>query len=368
MNEMEHQGGIVLLTGAGASGYFGLATLDELLGRTSIGFDDKEIMGLLLEVTRSIEAINPDRSIFEELISKLRYYLELTRTLKMDQTLIARIGVLPHSITTGTLENKWWKALTKCYRTLVGEYGPDNIAYDMDEVQTVVALLESIARLDSDRLHLFTTNYDCSYQKISANCDTLNFLSHIDSKKGLFSDIWFPSRKDLAEKSLPEIYVHRLHGCIAWFIDKEMPYQIKEIFGAGGKFQINDDGMLHDMCIKLVGSEEIGLNAAFLSAFQEFYDKLNTAKCLLVWGFSFRDREVLRAINGAFYTRKEAFPIYYIDPYLSEDEVFSNIRETLRPVPVHVSDHFRPKQIPWLPKYSGEQLIEATMTLLKEIV
>jgi hypothetical protein len=357
--------GLILLTGAGASGYMGLPTLDQLLSQACINISNDEVTSIILDAKRSIEAQTHSAAIFEEIIAKLREYTSIFYKLRTDPNISKRTGHLPPVITTGSLEYKYWNALTNCYRVMLNKYGPNSINFSSQQVSDITSLIYELANVNRGDLHLFTTNYDCAYQLFATKLNSLDFLSHISNTDGIFSDNWYSVRKDLQCKNLPKVYIHRLHGCVAWYKNEDAPYKIEEVYGAGSSLEIIDDKKLHNMCIKLVSHEEIGTNRAFFSAFQEFNELLIKARCLLIWGFSFRDREVVRAINNIFFYREKPLLIYYIDPYRDENNILNNIRQSISTVPVRISDNFRPKQIKWDSRQSGEDLINKTILSLE---
>jgi hypothetical protein len=253
---------------------------------------------------------------------------------------------------------------------LVQSYGPNVIKIDSKEFKFLVQLLEILSHKNSP-LHIYTTNYDCSYQVFASNCNNISFYTHIHNEKGSFGESWYNSRKDLEESNLPEICVHRLHGCVTWFNEKDKEGgsgDTLEKYGSGGgdrKIQISDEE-LHSMCIKLVTSQLTGTNRVFTSAFEEFSEHLKNIKTLLVWGYSFQDYEVTRKINDALSLREnDPFKIYYIDPYLTEYAVKENIRKTLRNnAPDQESKHFNPIQIEWTPNEGREELVKQILQKL----
>ena len=85
---------------------------------------------------------------------------------------------------------------------------------------------------------------------------------------------------------------------------------------------------------------------------------------LLVWGYSFRDLEVLRVINQAF-SQRRSFPVLYVDPYLDEKTALGHIRSSLHDAPVPLDLRFRPKKIPWITNDGHKQLITAVIESLK---
>lgn len=199
---------------------------------------------------------------------------------------------------------------------------------------------------------------------LASNCEDVSFLTHINNENGEFEEKWFAANPNIEGLDLPQIYVHRLHGCVAWYTDDPTPFRVVEAYGSGDILEILDDDYLSRMCIKLVVSQLIGENPAFVLGFREFSDHLKNAKILLVWGYSFRDLEVLRSINLTFFSRKTPLRIYYIDPFLKEMEANKNIHSTLLKAPVVVSQGFRPKRINWNTSDGHNELISRTTETL----
>lgn len=368
--ENEHSS-ITLLVGAGASVHLGLPTLDDLLKRAVLGND--EVAERIRQTRNSIEAA-PKRyktAVFEELIVQIKDYLRMTHVMKIDNTYRREINSIPYDFDNGQIESKWKKALSKCYRVLLDEYGPSKIDPSSESFFVTIELLKKISELNGNSLQIFTTNYDCSYQVLGSNTDELNVFSHIDNKNGRFKDNWFPQERDL-EEDIPSVFIHRLHGCVAWYVMsgggdcfKEDCGVVEEVWGAGDDLIIEDDDYLNNMCIKLIASQLLGTNPVFSSSFEEFEAHLENTQILLVWGYSFRDLEVLRQINHICATSKNHFRIFYLDPYLSENRVVNNIRNTFHSAPIPISPRFKPKQIDWKPLHGYQRMIDMVITTLE---
>lgn len=355
----------MLLCGAGASGYLGLPTLDDILERSILAND--EVAQRIRAIKNAIETNRFGRAAFEELIVKLRSYLDITQLIRTDSLYRNEFGQIPHSVFNGEVERKWKEALIKCYRILLEEYGPKKILHESRAFSTMLQLLEELTKLNSGKLHIYTTNYDCSYQVLSSHARNLTFYTHISPGKGEFSERWYRANPFVENADCPSVYLHRLHGCIAWFNDgQEAGSLIREIWGAGEDLEIVDDNYLHKMCIKLIASQLIGSNPAFSLAFEEFARHLNEVQTLLIWGYSFRDLEVLRLINHAYANRKKPLSIVYIDPYLRETAARENIQRTLLNAPIHqVDKNFQPKQIDWKPTDGHDMLVETVIKSVK---
>lgn len=354
---------VVLLAGAGSSCHLGLPTLEDLLRRATLGNDD--VADRIRRIRASIEAL-PTRfrpAVFEELIARTQDYLRTTYMIRTDPTYRREMGQPPYEVDNGALEWKWKQALTRCYRVLLDEYGPARIDYRSESFSVTIDLLEALAKHNNGELHVYTTNYDCSFQVLASHCQTLEFLTHIDNVKGTFSDAWY-SGKPEPSIHVPRVYIHRLHGCIAWFnVSDPMAggSMIREVHGAGGILEIVDDDFLHQMCIKLISDQLVGTNPAFSSAFDEFSNHLRKTAMLFVWGYSFRDLEVITAINHAFSERSSPLPIIYLDPFLKEETARDRIQYTLLKRPVPPSVHFNPRPIDWAAPDGLNNLVSKTM-------
>jgi len=357
---------VIILAGAGASVQLGYPTLDDLMQQAVIGND--QIADLIRDVRNSINVKKYMTAVFEEMIVKIKDNIRIAEMLRNDYVLKKEIGQISNDVSTGRVEIKFKEALVRCYQVLVESYGPDIINKGGREFDFTISLFRSLATITGE-LDIYTTNYDCTYQVLGSRCSDLCFRSHISNQDGNFQELaWYNINKDIKDNNISKIYVHRLHGCIAWFnnIDDEGGSGfINERFGAGGDLQVPIE-QLSSMCIKLITSQLIGTNRAFASAFDEFNQHLTTIKKLIVWGYSFRDLEVTRQINQALFSRREPFEIYYIDPFLTEYAARNNIVMTLRNAPIQISDKFIPKQIKWTPSDGLNDLINKVLNIVNE--
>lgn len=358
----------VFLAGAGASSDIGYPTLDDLMLQAVIGND--EIADLIRRVRDSITIRRFGTAVFEEMIVKIKDYIRISSLLRSDYVLKEEINQISSDIINGKVEVKFNKSLVKCYDILVKSYGPNVINKNSKDFYSLVELLIAIAN-ENKVIHIYTTNYDCTYQVLASNCNDLSFFTHINNQDGHFQEmVWHNIRKDLVGKLLPEVFVHRLHGCVAWFnkidVDGGSGYTY-EMLGAGGDAQmeiLNEE--LSTMCIKLVASQLLGTNRTFASSFDEFSQHLKTINTLVVWGYSFRDLEVTRQINQALFSRNTPFKIYYVDPFLTEYAAKNNILRTLSNAPIQISEHFNPHQIRWTPNDGYKELANKLINIIKE--
>ncbi len=356
-------GDIVLLIGAGVSNYLGLPSLDGLLQQTILG--DDEIANRIKNTRNAIEAYtNRAKARSEELISQLRYYMDVAELLAKDNTFRNELGSLPYSVDNGDFRRKWRDALTRCYRIILQGYSPQRINQDSVEFKTILELLGELTVINSGLLHVYTTNYDCSFQVLASNCQDLKFLTHINNRTGSFENRWYSTNRALESLDLPSVYVHRFHGCVGWFADPRRPYSVEEVYGVGSNLEIKDDDKLHTMQIKLTSSQSLGTNPAFALAFEEFCEHLKRAKILLVWGYSFRDIEVLRHINQAF-SQQTRLSILYIDPYVDKGQVGQYIRSTMGDAPTPIYLGLEPSRIDWKPPDGHDRLVEKVVESVK---
>jgi hypothetical protein len=198
---------------------------------------------------------------------------------------------------------------------------------------------------------------------MASNFNDISFMTHISNATGKFREEWNNIRPDLSDVRLPEIFIHRLHGCVTWY---NMPADSGNTFeklGAGGgeDILVFTDEELQNMCVKVHSTQLLGKYRIFSLAFEEFYQQLNDIDILIVWGYSFHDFEVTNQINQALMVRKRnPFKIYYIDPYLNEFTISQNIINTLGVATVQPSPHFKPEQIKWTP-YDGRDTLTARL-------
>lgn len=367
-------GDVILLAGAGSSCHLGLPTLDDLLKQAVIGED--EVADRNRSTRQSIEA-QPKRfrpAVFEELIVRIKYYLATAYLLRTDHTIRSEIRHLPYDVDNGNLERKWKNAWTRCYRILIDEYGTRKIDPNSKEFAVTVELLKALAKINAGQIHVYTTNYDCSFQVLAANSQELAFQTHIDSNNGKFTETWHcgnPSAKHGAGK----VYVHRLHGCVAWFNvsahqTSNLGSFVKEVYRSESEMEIEEnDDFLDQMCMKLIASQLIGTNLALATAFDEFSSHLRMAKLLLVWGYSFHDLEVVRAINHAFSEQRQSpLRILYLDPYLRETTARETLERTLLQAPLQPTTELRPLKIEWTPPDGLPTLVPAITEAIRRSI
>lgn len=365
-NPPEIEDAVILLVGSGASSCLGLPTLESIID-PHIGVKlplNSKVMNTIRQTWEMVPGLRGREATFEEVIAKLKSYSESATLLAKDQPFRSALANIPHQVNTGEFERIWKDCLIECYRILLEYYGPKRINPNSEEFRTTIKFFKKLSTFNNQRLHIFTTNYDCSFHVIASNTDELSFITHIDSNTGCVRDNCYYQRLDLQDKDIPLLYIHRLHGCVAWFLDPRAPYKLREIYGAGANLEIRDENLLSEMCIKLVSSEQLGINPAFSLAFHEFYEQLKSCKVLLVWGHSFRDIEVLRTINNAIETQSQAPKILYLDPYLTEQQANESIRSTLAGVPGGIGNNIIPEDISRVVQDGNDKLISNTIKVI----
>ena len=344
---------IILLTGAGFSSLVGYKTLSAIVNALDgvhlpLNSDSPEIE-LIRETWKIIKGQKGDKATLEDLLGRLKYYTEVAELIKGDHIFSGELRAnLPHVI-SGQFKRKWENALNYCFRLMLENYGPEKAQTNADGYDLIQEVLTMVAKSNGGNLHLFTTNYDCGLNVMAANSKTTNFYSHINNKDGAYENKWYLVTESAHRKENPNLYLHRLHGCVGWFFDPRFPYGIHEIYGSGQSLSIDDPNKLNQMAIKLVSDEKIGNIPAFSLAFQELSEVIMKCEKILVWGHSFRDREVLRCMITVAEKRKgRSFQIYYVDPYLDEKVARGNIRNTIIEVPGISHNILKPIRINWV--------------------
>jgi hypothetical protein len=298
-----------------------------------------------------------DKATLELLLAKLRFYSQVADMIKTDPVFSEELRVnLPH-VVSGQFKAKWESALAYCFRLMLDSYGPHRVEVDGQGFKIIQSMLRLLAAANDGFLHLFTTNYDCLVNVLAARVGDMNFFSHINNRNGAFESEWFVVNEATYNKSNPSVFVHRLHGCVAWFSEPRSPYGVHEVYGSGEKLSIWDQSKLNQMAIKLVADDRIGSIPAFSLAFQELCRELERTRILLVWGHSFRDLELLRCMISVAVNRKLGFRTLCIDPYMSKERAIQNIRDTIAGVPAVSAGTIIPEIIPWVVQDGYESLL-----------
>jgi hypothetical protein len=360
---------MILLTGAGSSTLVGLKTLKSIVDGIQgvhVPLDNQDpAIELVKETWKVIKGQEGDKATLELLLAKLKLYSQVADIIKSDHVFSDELRVnLPH-VVSGQFKLKWENALAYCFRLMIDNYGPHRVQVDCKGFEVLRDMLLLLAQANENTIHLFTTNYDCVVNVLAAKIDNINFFTHINNTTGAFESEWFVVNEDIQKKSNPNVYVHRLHGCVAWFSAMQSPYGVHEVFGSGTSLVIDDQNKLNQMAIKLVADEKIGNIPAFSLAFQEFSRELERCEILLVWGHSFRDLELLRCmISVAANRKKHPYRIKCIDPYLSKGKAIENIRSTIAGVPAVSSSMLNPEIIEWVTQDGFESLLSTVKKLL----
>ncbi len=343
---------VILLTGAGASVPAGLKTLkavvDSIHG-VQVPLDNQDSsVDVAKETWKVIRGLRGDKATLEDLLARLHLYIEIADLIKSDHVFSDELKAqLPHVI-SGQFRAKWENALAFCYRLVLDNYGPEKVQVDSDGFDAIRKAFELICELNGGQFHLFTTNYDCLLSVMASRLANMTFYSHINNETGNFESDWFVVNRETYKAQNPEVYVHRMHGCIAWFKDPRSPYGIHEVFGSGERLVIEDLKKLTQMVIKLISDEKVGTRPAFSLAFQEFCTQLESCDDLLVWGHSFRDLALLRCMINVQSNRRRKFRVHYIDPYLTENDARENIRDTISGEPELAANVLELHQIQWV--------------------
>jgi hypothetical protein len=329
---MNRNNKIVLLTGAGFSSIVGLKTLKSIVEAIQVPIDtSNEIVSIVTETWKVLKGQKGDNTTLEDLIAKLKLNIEVAQLITDDFVFREHLQPNIAQINSGQFKLKWEQSLSYCFRLILDNYGPQKIKITSNGFRFINEALGLLSKKNNNSLHVFTTNYDCLMNVLADNNLNLNFYSHIDNENGKFEKEWSVINKKHYDKTKNSIYIHRLHGCIGWFSDKVSPYGVHEVFGTGSKLEINDFNKLNQMAIKLTSDEKIGLKPAFSCAFDEFDVLLKKCEILLVWGHSFKDLQVLKSIiTSTKNNERNPLRIYFIDPYMANEDIINNIQDTIR--------------------------------------
>ncbi len=326
---------VIIITGAGASAYLGYPTLESVKSHVSAGICSTSaaiVRDLWEELDKKGEKAN-----LEQVISHLHHYLNASKTFIEDIVFKRLIDGKVSFSNSANICGLFKEALDFCYRVMLEKYGPFkccqincDVCPFKPQCDRTISFLNKLCDFNSGKIHLFTTNYDCSLKTLGLKREKLNIVDHIDAN-GFFCREWFISS---SEKN--KVYLHNLHGCVTWSTDSER--------GHGGVTEViriptgldPDQCPVNKMGIKLVTDERIQ-NPAFAIAFQELREALAVCECIVVWGHSFRDTELLRAINEE--NLKRNIPIVNLNLYHTNEILKRHIISTLDKVPVNIGQY-----------------------------
>lgn len=360
---------VIVLAGAGMSSLAAVKTLrsivDGIEGMHVSQVDEEPAVNLVKETWKIIKGLEGDKANLELLLARLKYYSELADAVTADRVLSQELGVSSSHILNGQFKLKWENALAYCLRLMLDNYGPHRVNRSAEGYPVIHWALKMLATANNNSLELFTTNYDCVLNVIAEHSSDVNLFSHINNQNGIFEKGWFVANQSTYQRNNPDICIHRLHGCVAWFRDPRSAYGLREVHGAGTSLAVQDQSTLKQMAIKLAVDDKIGNFPAFSLAFEEFRRELEWCETLLVWGYSFRDVELLRCMLNVAAARKAGpFRVVCIDPYLSKVQIKDNIRSTVVGVPAVSSEHMDPEVIEWVPQDGYDALLDALKTTL----
>lgn len=356
----------VLLTGAGFSSLVGLKTLSTIINSLDVPLDDtRPEIKLVRDTWAVVKGQKGNNATLEDLLSRLKYYSDVADLIKGDHIFGEELKAnLPHVI-SGQFKMKWENALAFCFKLMLENYGPHKVQIHTPGYNLICQVFRILSQYNGGCLNLFTTNYDCVPNVMAAHVSDLNFYSHINNKNGAFDNEWHVITESVFDRENPSIYLHRLHGCVGWFFDSRYPYGVHEVYGTGDLLTIQDQNKLNQMAIKLVADEMIGNRPAFSLAFEELRTALEQCEKVIVWGHSFRDREVIRCmINVSEKRGKSQFEIYYIDPYMMEKGAIQNMMDTVMAIPALSPANLKLKRINWVVQDGLDRLITEIQKIL----
>lgn len=353
----------ILLSGAGFSTPLGPQTLETLPRLLAPLTSSDSVVNLVRESYATVSGhIGHDASL-EELLSYLKKCYEAASLIEHDPIFGRQISI--NHTHQGQISELWAGATSYCYRMMLDNYGPQAIDTSPTcSFNSISDSLKVVTAANNGILHIFSTNYDCLPQVLATKHKEIKFYCRINNINGQFDKSWFPMNPENQQYSIYKIYFHRLHGCVGWFLDDRSPYRVTEVYGAGSRLVIRDRNKLLKMAIKLVSEETLGKIPAFSLAFEDFKTALHRCKCLIIWGYSFRDKEVLRVIIETHHQRtSRTFSVYFVDPYLEEQKAVEHMRSTLADIPGLQIGSFKPIHIDWVEQDGYPRLQQ----LLKEI-
>ncbi|MBU1168544.1 MAG: SIR2 family protein [Proteobacteria bacterium] len=427
VNDIILRNKVILLMGAGASSLLGFPLLKELLDNEMSEYHPEESSDRLqcrrcvfsgedqIETKANqdlLTAYGLVRDLWErgkahggsleELMGQLIRYIQETDKLKQDRFVQNIIGNCSDMI--DPFVDSCNSALSLCYTMLAKYYNHESSLYkkgiytehdlykkgseNYRKAEKIISLLSKLAGFNKTNgvaqpLQLFTTNYDTFFYFISdIDSQDIHICNSIpepplSEKVYLSPEPEIITHDKVNAETKQHVVVHRMHGCVAWFMhEKDKMRQIKmetlgeldrKIAGLDKKFRVMGNVFLNRMVIKLLSDNTILGKYPFTQEYEEFNKSLKDSSALIVWGFSFRDAEIVRKIQEAWTQSRGRLKIYYIDPYLSKDKATDNIRRTLETIPGHGGDNnFRVQRIHWSVNNSIDVLKDNILSALNK--
>ncbi len=310
-------GKIIVLTGAGASAALGLPTMKSfrrLISDTAALSDMADDIGLPEE-----------RVELEAIYDRLQLYVDVAYAGLSDRNL--QSFIIPPSEhakrrlelagTHGPMGNpeldrfqrlleRSRAALRELQHLILQTYG----LVDAQEAERVYGkLLAGCCEVQKCRLHLFTTNYDLTFEHLTSSFPG-NALVNGLRPESVHRWVWDPSTYQSSPDSA-RLLVYRLHGCSHWFFEPS-----GEVFHY--PHPPLGQASLRPMVIfpSKVKTEQIH-GGPFVVAYRAFRKALIDAQVCVIIGYSFRDPGIQEALADA----RDPAQFIVVDPNLGGDDL-----------------------------------------------
>ena len=155
-----------------------------------------------------------------------------------------------------------------------------------DSVSKIYSELFSLELKNSDKIHVFTTNYDSIIEKLCSGTK-LNFIDGFDHDRNSRHNLWKPELFDTnPEFGNKTLFLYKLHGSLTW--KKHREFDIIKIPDL--EFHIVSDDFINTALIRPTRtpkSEES--DPPFDKLFERFKQRIMESDICIVIGYSFRD-------------------------------------------------------------------------------
>lgn len=283
------QAPIVVLTGAGASASFGMPTMKEFFFK---------LTGEARTVAEKIFQDFPDKNNdLEFLLDQLNKYGDVMRELKLRQT-----GYFCHtvyggnnaSLSGGLSRMQVFERVRKAaLDAIVENYGRLSVGQSKKAKENYLPLIKTLLELCSGeesgaRLPIFTVNYDLSFEALGASPESEEFCTGVILEGA--DSVWKAEAYRTRQYKLP---IFRLHGCSHWYRDPNNSQRI--VYSPIAERVAREPVLLYPEA----GKDERIDQEPFSTAYSYLRILLESAKVLVVVGYSCRDFAIQRAIQGA---------------------------------------------------------------------
>jgi hypothetical protein len=184
-----------------------------------------------------------------------------------------------------------------------------NYAWDHSDdpiLDTVIPTIFKIAQTGSNKIHIFTTNYDRSIEEYCS--DSNRKLRCIDGfRRDEFNNrrIWDGNFEYPVDENSVNVYLYKLHGSLNW--KRHRKYGIE---ATSEETRSPDPNYIENLLVYPTISPKDGEEKEPYKTIRERFEKyMNTANVCIVIGFSFRDEHINKIFSSFIHSNRKLIVI-----------------------------------------------------------